>query len=145
VIVVDDHAYFTYDSFGVVAYKIADLVKPLSPQYADTPTKIWDRGEIGDRPIAVARFKLQDPELFGSADLAELGGGSQGMFFLDTGDKHLFYVAYDSAGVAKIDWTDVANPVLVQHADTAGNASDVEIANGRAYVADGGGGLVIMK
>jgi len=145
VLIVDDHAYFTYDSFGVLAYRIADLIEPLSAEYADTPTKIWDRGEIGDRPIAVARFKLQDPDLSGSADLAELGGGSQGMFFLDTGDKHFFYVAYDSAGVAKIDWTDVANPVLVQHADTAGNASDVEVASGRAYVADGGGGLVIMK
>ena len=145
VIVVDDHAYFTYDSFGVVAYKIADLVKPLSPQYANTPTKIWDRGEIGDRPVAVARFKLQDPELFGSAELSELGGGSQGMFFLDTGDEYFFYVAYDSAGVAKINWTDVANPVLDQHANTAGNASDVEVANRCVYVADGGGGLVIMR
>ena len=143
--IVDEHAYFTYDSFGVLAYKIADLIKPLSAQYASTPTKIWDRGEIGDRPLAVARFKLQDPELFGSADLAELSGGAQGMHFLDTGEKHFFYVAYDSAGVAKIDWTDVANPVLVQHADTAGNASDVAVSSGRVYVADGGGGLVLMK
>ncbi|RLC56116.1 MAG: hypothetical protein DRI30_06385 [Chloroflexi bacterium] len=143
VLLVDDHAYFTYDSFGVLAYKIVDLIKPL-PVGMD-PTDIWERGEIGERPIAVARFKLQDPLLFGSADLAELGGGAQGMFFLKTGGKHLFYVAYDSAGIAKIDWTDVANPVLVQHADTAGNASDVEVANGRVYVADGGGGLVLMK
>ena len=143
VLIVDDHAYFTYDSFGVLAYKIADLIKPL-PAGMD-PTKIWERGEIGERPVAVARFKLQDPLFFGSADLAELDGGSQGMFFLDTDGKHFFYVAYDSAGVAKIDWTDVANPVLVQHANTAGNASDVEVANGRVYVADGGGGLVLMK
>ncbi len=143
VLLVDDHAYFTYDSFGVLAYKITDLIKPL-PEGMD-PTKIWERGEIGERPVAVARFKLQDPLLFGSADLAELGGGAQGMFFLKTGGKHLFYVSYDSAGIAKIDWTDVANPVLVQHADTAGNASDVEVANGRVYVADGGGGLVLMK
>jgi hypothetical protein len=143
VLIVDDHAYFTYDSFGVLAYSIADLIKPL-PDGMD-PTDIWERGEIGERPIAVARFKLQDPELHGSAELADLSGGSQGMRFQDTGGKHLFYVAYDSAGVAKIDWTDVANPVLVQHANTAGNASDVEIANGCVYVADGGGGLVIMR
>ncbi len=141
--VVDGHVYFTYDSFGVVNYTIADLIKPL-PAGMD-PTKIWQPGTIGERPEAVARFKLQDPLLHGSADLAELGGGAQRMFFLNTDGKHLFYVAYDSAGVAKIDWTDVANPMLVQHADTVGNASDVEIANGRAYVADGGGGLVLMK
>ena len=141
--VVDGHVYFTYDSFGVVNYTIADLIEPL-PAGMD-PTKIWQPGTIGERPEAVARFKLQDPLLHGSADLAELGGGAQRMFFLNTDGKHLFYVAYDSAGVAKVDWTDVANPMLVQHADTVGNASDVEIANGRAYVADGGGGLVLMK
>ena len=143
VLIVDDHAYFTYDSFGVLAYSIADLIKPL-PEGMD-PTDIWERGEIGERPIAVARFKLQDPELGGSAELADLGGGSQGMRFLNTGDEHFFYVAYDSAGVAKINWTDVANPVLDQHANTAGNASDVEVANRCVYVADGGGGLVIMR
>ncbi|MCW8924320.1 MAG: hypothetical protein OQK69_11950, partial [Gammaproteobacteria bacterium] len=143
VLIVDDHVYFTYDSFGVLAYKIADLIKPL-PVGMD-PTKIWDRGEIGERPVAVARFKLQDPLLFGSADLAELGGGAQGMYFHKVGGKHLFYIAYDAAGVAKIDWTDIANPVLVQHANTSGNASDVEVANGRVYVSDGGGGLVLMK
>ena len=143
VLIVDDHVYFTYDSFGVLAYRIADLIKPL-PVGMD-PTDIWERGEIGERPIAVARFKLQDPLLHGSAELADLSGGAQGMYFQDTGDKHLFYIAYDSAGVAKIDWTNVANPVLVQHANTAGNASDVEVANGCVYVADGGGGLVIMR
>jgi hypothetical protein len=145
VLIVDDHAYFTYDSFGVVAYRIADLVKPLSPQYANTPTKIWDRGEIGDRPIAVARFKLQDPALFGSAALADLSGGAQGMFTMNTSNRQLFYISYDSAGVAKIDWTDVANPVLLQHIDTAGNAIDVEVASARVFVADGAGGLVIIK
>ena len=143
VLIVDDHAYFTYDSFGVLAYRIADLVKPL-PAGMD-PTDIWERGEIGERPIAVARFKLQDPALSGSADLADLSGGSQGMFFQNARGKHFFYVAYDSAGVAKIDWTDVTNPVLVQHVDTAGNASDVEVASARVFVADGGGGLVIIK
>ena len=104
------------NSFGVLAYRIADLIKPL-PAGMD-PTDIWERGEIGERPIAVARFKLQDPALFGSAELTDLGGGAQGMFTMNTGDKQLFYVAYDSAGVAKIDWTEVA---------------------------DGGGGLVIIK
>jgi hypothetical protein len=141
--IVGDYVYFTYDSFGMVNYTIADLIKPL-PAGMD-PTKIWQPGEIGERPEAVARFKLQDPLLHGSADLAELGGGAQKMFFQNVGGKHLFYVAYDAAGVAKIDWTNVANPVLIQHADTVGAAADVEVVNSRAYVADGAGGLVLMK
>jgi hypothetical protein len=33
----------------------------------------------------------------------------------------------------------------VQHIDTAGNASDVEVASGRVFVAVFGGGLVINK
>ena len=143
VLIVDDYAYFTYDSFGVLAYRIADLVKPLPPGM--DPTDIWERGEIGERPVAVARFKLQDPAFSGSAELADLGGGAQGMFFQNARGRHLFYVAYDAAGVAKIDWTDVGNPVLVQHIDTAGNAADVEVASARVFVADGAGGLVIIK
>ena len=143
VIVVDDHVYFTYDSFGIVVYTIADLIRPL-PAGMD-PTDIWEPGTVGERPEAVARFKLQDPSLGGSADLAEFSGGAQGMFYQNLNARHYFYVGYDAAGVAKIDWTDVANPVLVQHVNTAGNAVDVTVANGRVYVADGGGGLVIVR
>jgi hypothetical protein len=143
VLVVEDHVYFTYDSFGIVAYTIADLIEPL-PTGID-PTDIWEPATIGERPEAVARFKLQDPLLGGSADLAELSGGSLGMFHQYIDDKHYFYVAYGTAGVAKIDWTDPAAPLLVQHADTAGEATDVEVISGRVYVADGAGGLVLMK
>lgn len=143
VLVVDQYVYFTYDSFGMVVYTIADLIKPL-PDGMD-PTKIWTPGTIGERPEAVARFKLQDSLLGGSDELADLSGGAQGMFAHKVGGKHLFYVAYDAAGVAKIDWSNVANPKLVQHANTAGAAADVEVVNGRAYVADGAGGLVLMK
>ncbi len=143
VMVVEDHVYFTYDSFGVVVYTIADLIKPL-PAGMD-PTDIWAPGTIGERPEFVARFKLQDPSLSGSAELADLSGGAQGMFFQLLNGKHYFYIGYDSAGVAKIDWTDVANPELVQHANTVGNAVDVAVASGRVYVADGAGGLVILK
>ena len=143
VMIVDDHVYFTYDSFGIVNYTIADLIKPL-PEGMD-PTKIWQPGTVGERPEAVARFKLKDPLLHGDADLAELGGGALGVFYMKVGGKHLFYVAYGSAGVIKINWTDVTNPVLLQHANTPGDANDVVVVNGRVYVADGGGGLVLMK
>ncbi|MGD8934738.1 MAG: hypothetical protein PVF35_08155, partial [Gammaproteobacteria bacterium] len=104
--VVDDHVYFTYDSFGVVVYTIADLIEPL-PAGMD-PTDIWEPATIGERPEAVARFKLQDPLLSGSAELAELSGGALKMFHQATNGKHIFYVAYGTAGVAKIDWTDPA-------------------------------------
>ncbi len=141
--VVDNHAFFTYDSFGVVAYSIADLIKPL-PEGMD-PTNIWDPGEAGERPEAVARFKLQDPAWFGSAELSELSGGAVGMDVLRVNGKNLFYIAYGDAGVIKIDWTNPANPVLLQHANTVGFASDVTVVNGRAYVADGAGGLALFK
>lgn len=44
-----------------------------------------------------------------------------------------------------IDWTNPASPVLMERADTIGFASDVTVINGRAYVADGGSGLVLLK
>ena len=141
--VVDDHVYFTYDSFGIVVYTIADLIRPLPPGM--DPTDIWEPAEIGERPQAVARFKLQDAALGGSAELAELSGGALGMFHQVVNNRHLFYVAYGSAGVAKIDWTNPAAPVLVDHIDTAGEAANVEVVNSRTYVADGSGGLVLIK
>jgi hypothetical protein len=59
--------------------------------------------------------------------------------------RNLIYVAYGDAGVVKIDWTDPANPVLMEHTNTVGFASDVVVVNGRAYVADGSGGLALLK
>lgn len=143
VLVVDKYAYFTYDSFGIVVYRTEDLIKPL-PEGMN-PAKIWSPGTIGERPVSIARFKLQDSMLGGNDELADLRGGAQGMFAHKVGGKHLFYVAHDAAGVAKIDWSNVANPKLVQRTDTASAAADIEVVNGRAYVADGSGGLVLMK
>ena len=141
--VVEDNVYFTYDSFGIVVYSAADLIKPLPAGM--NPTKIWQPGEIGERPEALARFKLQDPSMGGSADLADLDGGALGMFHQALRNRHYFFVAYGTAGLAKIDWTNVSKPVLVDHIDTAGEADDVEVIGGSAYVADGAGGLVIIK
>ncbi|MDG6777553.1 hypothetical protein QCB44_02415 [Thiomicrorhabdus sp. zzn3] len=140
---VDDHAIFTYDSFGVVAYRISDLIEPLAE--GTDPTKIWAHGGDDQRPDAVARFKLQDPTLFGSADLAELDGGAAGMEIVEVGGKNWVYIAYGDAGVIKVDWTTLANPILSQHMNTVGSALDVTVINGRVYVADSGGGLVLIK
>lgn len=141
VLVVDKYAYFSYDSFGIVAYRIEDLIKPL-PEGMD-PAKIWSPGTIGERPVSIARFKLQDSMLGGNDELADLSGGAQGMFAHKVRGKHLFYVAHYAAGVAKIDWTNVANPMLVQHAGTAATAADAGMVNGHAYVADAAGALVL--
>jgi len=142
--VVGNHAFFTYDSFGVVAYSIADLIAPLLP--GTDPTKIWTKNGVDQRPVASARFKLQDPTLFGSADLAGWSGGAAGMDVVRTRNgRDLFYIAYGDAGAIKIDWTNPAAPVLLQHADTVGFASDVVVVNGRAYVADSAGGLALFQ
>ena len=149
---VGDYAYFTYDSFGIVAYRIDDpdplvhdLISPL-PEGTD-PTEVWKPGGAGYdyRPEAVARFKLQDETLGGLPELAGWKGGALGMDTLRVKGKQLFYVAYGDAGVIKIDWTNPAAPVLKQHLNTVGDALDVTVENGRAYVADNLGGLALIK
>jgi hypothetical protein len=54
-------------------------------------------------------------------------------------------VGYGDAGVIKIDWIDPAAPVLEQHLNTVGEALDVTVLNGRAYVADNAGGIALIK
>lgn len=141
--VMGEYTYFTYDSFGIVAYKIADLISPLIE--GTEPTKIWGQNAVDQRPNFVARFKLQDPLLFGSAELAGWSGGAAGMDVVTANGKNFFYVAYGDAGVIKIDWTNPAAPVLMEHANTVGEAMDVTVVNGRVYVADGSGGLALLK
>ena len=141
--IVGDHVFFTYDSFGVVAYSIADLIEPLIP--GTDPQDIWEKNGVDQRPEATARFKLQDTSFFGSADLEGWGGGAAGMDVVSVNGRNFFYIAYGDAGVIKIDWTDPATPVLMEHANTVGYASDVVVINGRVYAADSGGGLALLK
>lgn len=141
--IVGDHVFFTYDSFGVVCYSIDSLIAPLIP--GTDPQDIWTKNGTDQRPVALARFELQDVTFFGSAELAEWSGGAAGMDVISVNGKDFIYVAYGDAGVIKIDWTDPAVPVLMEHADTVGFASDVSVINGRAYVADSSGGLVLLK
>ncbi|WP_373018160.1 hypothetical protein [Thiomicrorhabdus sp.] len=141
--IVGDYAIFTYDSFGVVEYRIADLIAPLIE--GTDPTSIWTKNGTDQRPEVTARFKLQDTNFFGSADMADLGGGAAGMDIVQVDGKVLVYVAYGDAGVIKIDWTEPTAPVLKEHINTVGSALDVVVINGRAYVADSGGGLTLIK
>ena len=57
----------------------------------------------------------------------------------------LFYVAYGDAGVVKIDWSDPANPVLLDRKEVIGGAVGTAINNGRVYTAAGAGGLSVLK
>ncbi len=141
--VLGNNAYFTYDSFGIVAYSTADLISPLLE--GTDPTKIWTPNGEDQRPEFLARFKLQDPAMYGREELAGWSGGSTGLDIVQVDGKNLFYVAYGDAGVIKIDWTDPKNPDLKEHINTVGYAHDVTVVNGRVYVADGAGGLALIK
>ncbi|HEY0824299.1 MAG TPA: hypothetical protein VGD76_10970, partial [Ramlibacter sp.] len=160
-----DVAYISYDSFGLVAYRMADLIKPLSAVStacaAVDPTEAFNRQTGLDcRPPQAARYKLQADPL--NPQFAEVEGGAQSMtlqYFpantlIDDGTgrrytlttpRVLLYVAYAQAGVIKLDWSDLANPKLLQHQETAGKAVGTAIANGRVYVADYAGGVVAFR
>ena len=172
--VVDDVAYFSYDSFGLVAYRMADLIRPAteerpavvpSGQAADACAAITDvtklsakQGGVGEcRPAAAGYFKLQKqagyesmdggalymtPQYFPANVLIRDGAGN--VYTLDK-PRLLFFVAYGDAGVIKLDWSNLATPSLMAIKDTVGSAAATAIANGRVYVADGGGGMVAFK
>lgn len=141
--VVGDHVFFSYTSFGLVSYSIADLLEPL-PEGVD-PAEIWKKSETGNtlfdyRPEFVEKFKLNE-----QPGLEEYDAEALYMEYTDVGGRVLFYVAYGAAGVAIIDWTDPANAVLVSHHPTIHEATAVAVQNGRVYVADHDGGIMIFK
>lgn len=92
--IVGDTAYFSYDSFGLVAYRMADLIRPATEerplvvpegQAADACATLTDvtklsakQGGVGEcRPTAVGYFKLQkyvDPA--GLTPYADEAGGA---------------------------------------------------------------------
>jgi hypothetical protein len=138
VAVVGDLVFYTYDSFGVLAYRIADLIEEL-PEGVD-PTEIWTMHGFDHRPGAMARFRLQDAD-----EYAGFGGGALGLATVDVGGRTRLYVAYATAGLAVIDWSAPAEPALEALLSTAGECTAVTIANGRLYIADGAGGIVSFK
>lgn len=171
--VIDDIAYFSYDSYGLVAYRMADLIRPAKderPAINPTPdvcatitdvTKLSAKqGGVGEcRPTAVGYYKLQKDT--SNASFADMEGGALYMtpqYFpanqlLSDGSKTytlskprlLFYVAYGDAGVVKLDWSNVAAPTLMAIKGVVGEAATTAINNGRVYVAAGSGGLVVLK
>lgn len=169
--IVADMAYVSYDSFGLVAYRMADLIQPLAEyqppgQAAGVcagvdPTEVFNKQtQLDCRPLAVSRYKLQADPLHPEYALVDGGAqymtaqyfpankllrnGEGGLYVLDQ-PRVLLYVAYAQGGVIKLDWSNPANPVLMQRQDTSGKAVATAIANGRVYVADYAGGLVGFK
>lgn len=161
--VVGDYAYFSYDSFGLVAYRMADLIQPVTEtrpavvppgQAADACASVTDvtklskksGGSAECRPAWVGHFKLQAVSGYENLDGGALRMTSQ--LFPPSGlsqQRLLFYVAYGDAGVVKLDWSDPAKPTLMAIKDTVGSATSTAVANGRVYVSDGTGGLVVFK
>ena len=141
--VVGDNAYFGYDSFGLIAYSMADLVEPV-PDGVD-PTELFVKRNNGTffydyRPEFLGKFKLQNVE-----DFEDVDGGSVKMAYTQQSGNLFFYAAFGHYGVVKIDYTDATAPVLLDAVPTASECVDVEISNGRLYVGDHGGGLVLFK
>jgi hypothetical protein len=169
--VVDDIAYFSYDSFGLVAYRMEDLIRPATeerpvvvpvgqdPDICATITDVTKlsakQGGVGEcRPTAVAQFKLQK-----LAGYEEVDGGAlymtpqyfptkyrdaTGTLITLFKPRLLFYVAYGNAGVVKIDWSDPENPALLAIKEVIGGAAGTAINNGRVYAAAGAGGLTVL-
>jgi hypothetical protein len=136
------HAYFSYDSFGIVCYSIPDLIAPL-PEGVEL-TDIWKVQEgtvlFDHRPVAVARFRLKD--LVGYED--ETGGALN--MHIEPAEPHIyFHVAYGTSGLVKVDWTIKVSPQLVELLPTPGEAASVVEFRGRRYVADSSGGLVYFE
>ncbi|MBE0599582.1 MAG: hypothetical protein IH614_20265, partial [Desulfuromonadales bacterium] len=141
--VIGDKAYFSYDSFGVLCYSMADLIAPLPVGVSPTALflKAQDGAVIYDyRPAVLAQFKLQYVPGY-----EEVDGGAVKMAYTELGGKLYIYAAFGAAGLVKIDYTNPTAPTLVQRVDTASEAVDVEIVQGRIFVADHGGGLVYFK
>lgn len=159
-------AYISYDSFGIVAYRMGDLIAPLSTVKdgmcaAVPPTELFNRDSGLDcRPVAAGYYKLQSDSRF--PGFATLDGGAQSMtlqYFpanvdIDDGTGRIYrlaqprvllYVAYAQAGVIKLDWSDIARPRLLQRQNTIGKAVATAIANGRVYVADYAGGISAFR
>jgi hypothetical protein len=172
--VVGDIAYFSYDSFGLVAYRMADLVRPATEerplvvpadQVADVCATITDvtklsakQGGVGEcRPTAVGYFKLQKLAGYETMDGGALYMTPQffpantryidasGSVAISNVARLLFYVGYGDAGAVKLDWSNVASPSMVAIKGVVGGAAATAINNGRVYVAAGSGGLTVLK
>jgi hypothetical protein len=172
--VVGDMAYFSYDSFGLVAYRMVDLIRPATQerpavvpvgQAPDACLAVTDvtklsakQGGVAEcRPAAAGYFKLQKLAGYENVDggalymtpqlfpANQLLSNGAGSVYTLSAPRLLFYVAYGDAGVVKIDWSNAAAPSLMAIKGVTGGAGATAIHNGRVYVAAGAGGLSVFK
>lgn len=172
--IVGSFAFFSYDSFGLVAYRMLDLIRPASEErpatvptgqapeaclaVADVTKLSAKQGGVAEcRPAAAGYFKLQKLAGFESVEGGALymtpqyfpadtplNGGVGPVYTLGT-PRLLFYVAYGDAGVVKLDWSNVGAPTMMAIKGVVGGAAATAINNGRVYVAAGAGGLSVLK
>lgn len=142
VAVAGEYAYFSYDSFGVVCYRIDDLIAPLPPGV--DPTALWSfQGgslQYDHRPVAVSELRLGEVPGYEGAD-----GGALGLLAAHVDGRTTLYVAYGVAGVARIDYRDPAHPALTHLVPTVGTATALATGDGWLYVADHEGGLLFFR
>jgi hypothetical protein len=122
---------------------MADLVEPIPAGV--NPTELFKKRNNGTvfydyRPEFLGKFKLQEEEGYEDID-----GGSVKMAYTQQDGKLFFYAAFGHYGVVKIDYSTPSSPELVDAVPTASECVDVEIVNGRLYVGDHAGGLVLFK
>ena len=140
--VMGDYVMLGYGTFGVVVYRISDLIAPV-PEGVD-PLNIWDRmnGTFDYRPKAVSEFRIE--EIPGYEYVEQLDGSAQGLAIEQAGGRTAIWVAY-GVGLARVEYTDPQKPVLLQWIDMTGTVLSVHHADGRVYVASSRGGLWILK
>jgi len=108
-------AYLGQESFGVQVINIANPAKPTVLGSHDTP------GELRSMAVAGTKLYLADGESSG-------GQMSQDL----------------ESSLRVLDISDPADPTLLGSLETPGDAMDVAIAGGIAYVADGTAGLLLV-
>jgi len=131
-----------YGTYGVVVYRISDLIAPVPPGV--NPLDLWERmnGTYDYRPRAVSEFRMED--IPGYEYVEQLDGEVEGLAVNQAGGRDTVWAAYD-IGLARIDYTDPAHPVLLDWLDLPGEVASVKLADGRAYVALTNGGLWILE
>ncbi|MEX1369095.1 MAG: hypothetical protein AB1Z98_38565, partial [Nannocystaceae bacterium] len=138
--VVGEHVIYSYSGFGVLVYTIEALLEPV-PEGID-PTEIWQSGSAGYdyRPETVSEFRLHEQPGFEEVDAEALY-----MEHTEVGGRLVFYISYGHAGIARLDLSDPTTPVLLEVADTVGEAISLAMSNGRLYVADHEGGIAPFR